>query len=80
MAAHHDDEKDLPAVWPFTLAGVLILAALSWFCAGFAIHDMGDELPAFYQVFFSLIAAGGVLIVGATILNLTAESARRKRG
>lgn len=79
MASHHDDEKDLPHVWPFTFAGLLILAALSWFCAGFAVHDMGDELPSFYEIFFVLIGIAAAFIVGGAAVNITREQRRRAR-
>jgi len=76
--ASHDDERGLPHVWPFTFAGLLILVALAWFCAGFAIEDLGDELPGLYEVFFVLLGAAAVLIVGGATVNLRNEHRRRK--
>lgn len=79
MASHHDDEKDLPHVWPFTLAATLILVALCWFCAGFALHDVGAELAGHYEVFFACLGVAGALIVGGATVNITQEQRRRAR-
>lgn len=79
MASHHDDEKDLPHVWPFTFAAVLITVALCWFCAGFALHDVGADLTGHYEVFLALLGTAFVLIVGGATVNLTRESRRRAR-
>jgi len=79
VASHNDDEKDLPHVWPFTFAGLLILVALSWFCLGFAVHDMGDELPSFYETFFALIGIAVAFIAGGAAVNITREQRRRAR-
>ncbi len=44
MAAHNGDgPQDLPATWPFRAAGTLLIAALIWFCLGFAIEDIGND-------------------------------------
>jgi len=77
VAANHDDERDLPHVWPFTLAGLLMIVALSWFCAGFALHDVGQDLPSFYKTFFTLIAVSFALIVGGATVNIAKEQRRR---
>jgi uncharacterized membrane protein YuzA (DUF378 family) len=77
MASHNDDERDLPHVWPFTFAGVLIIAALSWFCLGFALHDVGTDLTGHYAIFFALLGLAGALIVGAAAVNITKEQRRR---
>ena len=43
--AHKDDRYEgLPATWPFRVAGTFFIAAFAWFCFGFAVKDMGDEL------------------------------------
>jgi hypothetical protein len=77
VASNHEDERDRPHVWPFTFAGLLVLVALSWFCAGFALHDLGQELPAFYKTFFVLISIAFALIVGGAAVNITREQRRR---
>src|SRR2546430_2193492 len=43
--ASHEEERDLPQVWPFTLAGVLLIVALAWFCLGLEIGAR-EALPA----------------------------------
>ena len=75
--ASHDSEKDLPQTWPFTFGSLLVLVAMSWFCLGFAVGDVGDELPAFFEVFWSLIAAGVVIIAGGAVVNIRRDHARR---
>ena len=77
--ASHEDEKDLPLVWPFLLSGVLILVALCYFCLGFAIKDVGDKLPAHFTVFWVLIAVAGVMIIVTAIYNISNEYARQRR-
>jgi hypothetical protein len=77
MASHHEDEQDLPHVWPFTFAGFLVVVALSWFCAGFALHDVGGELPAFWEVFFGLVSFAGLLVIVAAAYNITRDQRRR---
>ena len=77
MASHHDDEKDLPHVWPFTFAALLILVALSWFCLGFALHDVGTTLTGHYEVLFALLGTALALIVGGATVNITREQRRR---
>jgi drug/metabolite transporter (DMT)-like permease len=80
--ASHEEEKDLPLVWPFLLAGVLVLLALAWFCLGFAIRDLPEphpDLPAFWGLFFAAIAVAAVMSVVAAISNLSNEYARQKK-
>ncbi len=77
--AKNDD--DLPKVWPFTLAGLLIVVGLIWFQLGFAVHDAGTEeapreLWAHYQVFWACLLIALVLIIGGGIVN-TVRSRRR---
>ena len=44
MAHNGDGPQDLPATWPFRAAGTLLIAALIWFCLGFAIEDLALTL------------------------------------
>ena len=76
MAEQKDDEG-LPQVWPFTLAGLLIVLGLVWFQLGFAAHDAGHELPGHYSVFWSLLIIGVVLIIAGGIWN-TIQGRRRR--
>ena len=50
-----DYPKDLPATWPFRAAGTVFIAAMVWFCMGFAIKDTGEELSNHMPVFWILI-------------------------
>lgn len=78
MASSHDDERGLPATWPFTFAGLLLLLGLSWFCLGFAMEDLGEELAGHYPAFFTLVGTAVALILGGTVVNLTREHRRRR--
>jgi p-aminobenzoyl-glutamate transporter AbgT len=81
LAAHDGDgPKDLPATWPFRAAGTLLIAALAWFCLGFAIEDVGNELEAHLTVFWVLIAAVGVLVLGGAAYNIQLERRRKRHG
>jgi hypothetical protein len=84
--ANHEEERDLPQVWPFSLAGVLLIVALSWFCLGFAIADRKPidtsakvegpiKLAHHYTVFWGLLAAGLALVILGTVINMV----RRRR-
>lgn len=70
--------QDLPATWPFRAAGTLLVVAMVWFCAGFAIKDTGDELSGHMPVFWLLILASAILIAGGAAFNIARER-RRKR-
>jgi hypothetical protein len=74
--AHEKNDDDLPQVWPFTLAGLLIVVAIIWFCLGFAVHDAGQTLWAHYTVFWVCLLIALVLIIGGGIWN-TLQSRRR---
>jgi hypothetical protein len=79
MAAHDGDlPKDLPATWPFRAAGTLLIAALAWYCLGFAIEDLGNHLNGHMQVFWILLAIGGALVLAGAAYNIRLER-RRKR-
>jgi len=82
----HEEERNLPQVWPFTLAGLLLMIALAWFCLGFAILDRKPidsnakvegptKLVHHYTVFWGLIAATVALILFGIVLNMI----RRRR-
>jgi thiosulfate reductase cytochrome b subunit len=81
MAAQHGDgPQDLPATWPFRAAGTLLIAALTWFCLGFAIEDLGNELEAHMPVFWILLAVGlGFVLIGAAY-NIQLERRRKRHG
>jgi membrane protein DedA with SNARE-associated domain len=75
--AHDHDEDDLPQTWPFTLAGLCLLVALSWFCLGFALEDVQKTLPAHYTLFWWLLLAGVILVIGGAAYNITRDRRRR---
>jgi thiosulfate reductase cytochrome b subunit len=81
MAAHDGDVyKDLPATWPFRTAFTLLIVALTWFCLGFAIEDLGDELEAHLTVFWILLAVGaGFALLGAAY-NIHLGRRRKRHG
>jgi hypothetical protein len=75
--AHDDrDDEGIPQVWPFTLAGVFIIAGLVWFQLGFAFEDVGRELWSHYGVFWFCLLVAAILIIGGGIWN-TLRSRRR---
>ena len=83
MASGGQRYADLPATWPFRTAGTLFIIAMVWFCAGFALKDAPSKeahlntLPAHMNVFWLLILAGVVFIIGGAIFNL--QRARRRK-
>jgi hypothetical protein len=77
--AEHDGDGTYPATWPFRAAGTIVIAALSWFCLGFALEDQGRHLPAFYPIFFAGLIVAGVLILGGGLFNVRRERARTAR-
>lgn len=70
--------QDLPATWPFRLAGTLTIIAMVWFCLGFAIEDMGEKLSGHMPVFWLLLLAAALLTLGGGVFNVSRER-RRKR-
>ena len=78
MAHSSAGHQDLPATWPFRAAGTVLIVAMVWFCAGFAIKDTGDELANHLPVFWLLILASVVLVAGGAAFNIARER-RRKR-
>ncbi|WP_217915811.1 hypothetical protein [Miltoncostaea marina] len=78
----HDDSRyeGLPATWPFRVAGTVLIVAFCWFCFGFAVEDMGDELANHLPVFYSLILVAIVFVVGGAAYNLAQSRKRRQTG
>jgi hypothetical protein len=77
MAHDEKDDKGIPHVWPFTLAGLLIVVGLVWFQLGFAFEDVGRSLWQHYGVFWACLFVGLVLIIGGGIWN-TLQGRRRR--
>ena len=81
MAAHDGDlPRDLPSTWPFRAAFTLLIVALSWFCLGFAIEDLGNELEAHLPIFWLLILATLLLMILGAAINISRERRRRRHG
>jgi hypothetical protein len=83
MAAHGgggDGPQDLPATWPFRAAFTLLIVALTWFCLGFAIEDLGNELEAHLTVFWVLLAIAGALMLLGAAYNLQLGRRRKRHG
>jgi hypothetical protein len=76
--AHDTGPSDLPATWPFRAAGTLLIIALSWFCLGFAVKDMGEELEGHMAVFWLLLLAGLVLVIAGAAVNYQRERRRTR--
>lgn len=74
--ASEKDNGGLPQVWPFTLAGLFVLVGIVWFLLGFAVHDVGKDLPAHYSVWWVCVVAAVVLVIGGGLYN-TVWSHRR---
>lgn len=79
MAQKGSAYQDVPATWPFRAAGTLLIVALSWFCLGFALEDIGEELHGHMPVFWLLLLVGLLFVIGGTIYN-TAKERRRQHG
>jgi hypothetical protein len=77
--ASHNEPKDLPKTWPFTIGGFLILFSMIWFCAGFALKDVGEELPSHMGIFYGLIVVGVVIMLVGAVFNITNERKRRAK-
>jgi undecaprenyl pyrophosphate phosphatase UppP len=81
MAAHDGDgPQDLPSTWPFRAAFTILIGALAWFCLGFAIEDIGNELDAHLPVFWILILVTVLLLLLGTVINITRERRRKQHG
>lgn len=76
--AHNSNYEGLSATWPFRVAGTLLIAAFAWFCFGFAVEDMGDELANHKPVFWLLILASIVFIAGGALYNLGRTRTRKR--
>lgn len=78
--AQKDSKYDgLPATWPFRAAGTVLLVAFAWFCLGFAVKDMGDELWNHMSVFYLLLLVSIVLIIGGAVVNIAQSQGRRRQ-
>ena len=76
--ASHNYPADLPITWPFRAAGTLVMIALAWFCAGFAIEDVGEHLPNHSGIFYLLLLASLLLVIGGGVYNGSREKKRRQ--
>ena len=70
---------DLSITWPFRTAGTLVMVALAWFCAGFALEDIEEPLPNHLEIFFLLLAVSLVFVVGGAIYNTRLGRKRQQR-
>lgn len=78
--AHNDSKYEgLPATWPFRAAATLLIVAFSWFCFGFAVEDMEATLSNHMPVFWTLLVASIVLIVGGAAFNIAQARGRRRQ-
>ena len=75
-----DYPQDLPVTWPFRAAGTVFIAAMVWFCMGFAIKDTGEELSNLMPVFWILLLITAVLVVGGAAYNINREQRRKRTG
>lgn len=84
MASHeHETPKDLPVTWPFTVGGVLVIAALVIFCGHYAIRDPLQEkegIASFSAIFWTLIAVAVVLMVAGGVYNVVRNRRRLQGG
>ncbi len=78
MAHNGAGHQDLPATWPFRAAATILVFAMVWFTAGFAIKDTGETLANHLPVFWLMVLASVVLIAGGAAFNISRER-RRKR-
>ncbi len=78
--AQNSKYEGLPATWPFRAAATVFIAAFSWFCLGFAVEDIGDELANHKPVFWLLVLVGVLLIVGGALYNLGQSRSRKRTG
>ena len=60
--------------------GTLLIAALIWFCLGFAVEDLGNELEAHLTVFWVLIAIAGALVLLGAAYNIQLGRRRKRHG
>lgn len=74
--AQHSGPSDLPATWPFRAAGTLVILAMVYWCAGFAVEDVEGELWQHKPVFFVLLLAALVLVIGGAAYNHQRERRR----
>ena len=41
-----------------------------WFCLGMGLHDVGESLPSYMPIFYSILLAGAVLVRPRMMVNL----------
>lgn len=78
--ANKSDDEWYPATWPFRAAGTLLIAAMVWFCLGMMLHDVGESLPNYMPIFYAILLAGVVFVIGGAAYNITRERSRVSRG
>ena len=78
MAHSGSGHQDLPATWPFRAAGTILIVAMVWFCAGFAIKDTGSTLANHLPVFWLMILASVILVAGGAVFNIARERNRQR--
>ena len=71
---------DLPTTWPFRVAGTVFIAAMAWFCLGFAIKDTGEELSNHMPVFWTLLLITVVFVAVGAAFNINRELRRKRDG
>lgn len=80
MATHDEATKDdIPITWPFRFAGLCLILALAYFCAGFAVEDLEYHLWGHLEVFRALLYVGVAAVVIGGAFNIYRELQRRKR-
>jgi hypothetical protein len=78
MAQHGDHDDTLPKGWPFEVAGFLFVVAMLYFCAHFALHDQGTEIPL-SSVFWPLIIGSIAMILFGAGMNHRLDRRRHHR-
>lgn len=75
--ATHDDDGTYPATWPFRAAATVVVAAMVWFCLGYALEDVDKHLPAFFPIFWVTLLVAGALILAGALFNIRRERTRK---
>ncbi len=76
---HAEEDDDLPITWPFRFAGLCLLLALAYFCAGFAVEDLAYHIWGHMDVTYGLLYVGLAALVLGAVYNIYREQRRRKR-
>jgi len=81
MAQHGGaDVHGLPVTWPFRAAATVLIFTLAWFCLGFAIEDLENELNGHMTVFWVGICVTIALVVLGAAINIPRELRRKRHG